>query len=147
MTPSFQNASHIINKHLPDVTTRGPVLAAAVGFAMSRLAQLPSAPVEDAGNFYNMTVSDAVRTRISTINEQIIINVNDALQWSRAFWNVRYATVHQPRVWIPADDSQCFFNSFSQADQYLSRQQLELLNGKTAAIFDIANDLICTVGE
>lgn len=143
MTPDYLCAKHIIEKHLPDVTTRSSTLAAAVGFALSRCAALPSSPVEDASNYYNLTVSPVVHDRVSAVNEQLIIPVTDTLHWARAFWHIRYATAHQPRNWIPALESVNFFDSFTLADIYLSREQFDLLNGKRDAIFAIANELVC----
>lgn len=141
MTPDYQCVKHIIDKHLPDVTTRSNVLAAAVGFALARCAALPSSAVEDANNYFNITVSPVVRDRVGAVNEQLIIPVNDTLQWARAFWQIRYATAHQPRNWVPVVGSVNFFDSFTQADTFLSLEQVALLNGKRDAIFEIANEL------
>lgn len=142
MTPDYLCVKHIIDKHLPDVTTRSNVLAAAVGFALARCAPLPSSPVEDASNYFNITVSPVVRDRVGAVNEQLIIPVNDTLQWARALWQVRYASAHPARNWVPSLDACTFFESFGQADTFLSPQQRELLNGKREVIFLIANELV-----
>ena len=144
MTPDYQCAKHIIEKHLPDVTTRSSTLAAAVGFALARCAPLPSSQVDDAGNYYNISVSPVVRDRVGAVNEQLIIPVEHTLQWARAFWQIRYATAHLPKNWVPAAESVNFFDSFTQADVFLSREQFDLLNGKRDAIFAIANELAYT---
>lgn len=144
MNPIFIPVNNIISARLPDVTSRGRVLAAAIGLALSRVQPLPSAPVEDHANYYNLNVLQTVKDQVSAINENIIIDINDTLQWARSFWTIRYHSAH-PKAYIFAGvESKGFFESLVGGDTLVAPQQREMLDANRTVIFELAVDL-CSV--
>jgi hypothetical protein len=147
MNPTAISANNSINATLPDPTTRGPVLAAALGLAMARDALLPSSPVEDESNYFNMNALPTVRQKLSTFNENIIVDINATLQWTRAFWMIRYSAAH-PRNYIMADASTVnFFESLVGADTMISQEQRNLLDLNRLAVFSLSCDLAVVLNE
>lgn len=147
MNADYVQLKQRIDHELPDVTSRSPVLAAAVGFAMARVATIPSSPVDDCTNYYNLSVASGLLAQLNALNEAVIVNCNDAAQWSRAFWQIRYQTAHLSIYWEPIPQCGGFFNSFTQADALLSVQQMELLNNNREKIFKLANDIVWTLNR
>lgn len=142
MDLKFSNLKNIVDRRLPDVTSRSPVLAAAVGFALARLAPLPSSAVEDELNYYNLSVSSAMCDLLNGLNESVIVNCNDAKQWSRNFWQMRYWAAHLSMNWVPVGPGVGFFDSYNRADALLSADQFELLNKNRDVVFELANELV-----
>lgn len=142
MDPKYTNVKNIIDRRLPDVTSRSPVLSAAVGFALARLAPLPSSAVEDELNYYNLSVASTMCDLLNGLNEAVIVNCNDAKQWVRNFWQMRYWAAHLSMVWSPVLAGASFFDSFNRADALLSVDQFDLLNKNRDVVFELANELV-----
>jgi len=134
MNTSFLSLSARIQEALPDVTTRARVLAAAVGIALSREIALPSSVVEDPTNFYNMQNLAGVRDAVGNINENIVLDCKDALEWTRNLWLVRYYAAHpQPHAYYGGDTG-TFFESYFNASTLISSDGRALLEANRVAL-------------
>ena len=64
----------------------------AIAKALADTCQIPSAPVEDVDNFYNVNLKIGVATNLNALNELVVVNAETILDDVLKFYKVRYYT-------------------------------------------------------
>lgn len=75
---------------------RSCVIAQGVAMAIARHIPLPSAPVEAPTSYYTFTNLQSAKDLIAQFNEQVVFNVQEAVEAVRQFWMLRYNAAHPP---------------------------------------------------
>lgn len=77
--------------------TRSLLTSLAIGKTLANTANLPSAPIEDIESFYKASIQIPLRTRLSALNELVVIDCDTVLDYARRFYLVRYHTAFPSR--------------------------------------------------
>ncbi len=144
------NAAYIalqdqLNRQVPDVFSRTRVLAAAVALALGAKFEVPSSVVQNATEYYATQHQTVARQKLSYFNESIVFDLTFAEELTRAFWLLRYNTVHFMNVGL-VHYPLGFFDTIMGVQQVFDQKMHETLNEhKDAVLFlsKLARDLVC----
>ena len=107
------------DKSITDVNARARVLAVAIASAVSLTALLPSTAVESPSSFYITSVAERTRSMLSEFNENMVFDLQYALEAAQVLWMVRYGAAH-PRPVALVDCACSLFEIQSGAAHYVS---------------------------
>lgn len=141
MNVNYFSLNNQIAALLPDVTQRAKVLAAAVGVALSRAAPLPSSPVDEPANYYNLQVLSSIKDAVGSMNENLVLDTKDSLEWTRNLWLVRYTAAHPQAYVVMGVTSGNFLEALINADVLLSTDARGLLNLWGSQIFALSMEV------
>lgn len=141
MNVNYLNLNNQIAALCPDVLQRSKVVAAAIGVALSRSAPLPSSPVDEPGNYYNLQVLSSIKDAVGSINENLVIDCKDALEWTRNLWMIRYSAAHPQAYVTMGVTSGNFLEALVNADVLLSVDARGLLNLWGQQIFTLSMEV------
>jgi hypothetical protein len=144
-----------INQVVKAPGDQGKIVAMAVAFAVSALSALPSSPVDDLSQFYNLQVQQPAIVKISQIGEGVIFASKTALEYLSVFWKQRYYSAHpavtMEAVHFPLAMNACVKEEARQAFDFatimsgglvtMSIETAKFLNKYKIEIATIANDM------
>jgi hypothetical protein len=123
-----------------DVSIRSKVLACGVALALAYKLPLPSGPVADPDNFYNMQVSALVNDPMSEINEGVVFDLKAAVEYCRTFWLMRNAAAHDGGQFVFAQNSPYgFFDTILGAGIYVGDVMHTFVNEQKIGIWQVRN--------
>ncbi len=70
--------------------TRSLLTSLAIAKTLSNTASLPSTPVEEIESFYKANVLIPLRTKLSALNELVVVDCETILDYAQRFYKVRY---------------------------------------------------------
>lgn len=138
MNSVFLPFSQAADRLISDPTVRGRVLAAAVAQALSRMAPLPSSPVDVPSNTYNLQVAPSIREMASLFNEHIVFDMRCVQDCAQTFWMVRYAAAHPAIGRLIYDPACSFFDAVLGVDQYVSDELCTFLEAHKNIILELS---------
>lgn len=122
-----------IRTKIPDAVVAKKAASIALGIVISRQLPLPTTEAESAESHYSFSVSASAAEMASVFNENILIDINLALETARSHWLIRYANTY-PNLDTPLisigqhdflvkltgacryinDDTHCFCEKYSE---------------------------------
>lgn len=94
MNPNYMSLNNAIARVVKSPVDQGRIVAVAVALAVSASATLPSSEVEDKASYFMGSVVATVRDQISELNEGVVFNAKQALEYAERFWMMRYTAAH-----------------------------------------------------
>jgi hypothetical protein len=135
-----------VDRMVKDATVRARVVSAALAKAMSDLAQLPSAAVDNPANFFNMNVQAQMRNELSQWNENLVFDVRQCMDYIRMFWMLRYSAAHPASR--PVYSLDCgFFDCAFGVPTFVSDDACKFLNENKQAVLFLATSAAIIVHE
>lgn len=115
--------------------SRSLLTSIAIGKALAKTVSLPTAEVDNLEQFYKSVVLIDLQTKLSTLNELAVVDVNTALDYTYRFYAVRYYSAFPKRtVFCPRNETALAdFMGLSlaldpKATETISAQPMELTN-------------------
>lgn len=128
----------LIKEKAPDNTVAKKAASIALGVAVSRLLPVPSSQVESAEEHYSANVIAGASDMVSTFNEEIVVDIDLALETARGFWLIRYFNAYpQQDYLVTAGGEACFLLKLSGSVRYL--------NADTGAFCDANSEMMITL--
>ena len=89
---SFIALNALVKEKFPDLDARKKAATITAAIVASRGVPLPASEVDSAEEHYSVAVASAISDMLSGFNEEIVIDLELAIQVARGFWLVRYFT-------------------------------------------------------
>lgn len=143
------NELNRLGQSLPcDISLRSKVIACGVALALAYKLPLPTGPVVDADNFYNMQVSTLVNDPFSEINESVVLDLRAAVEYCRVFWLQRNAAAHGGPQFAFAENSPYgFVDTVAAAGVYMGDTMHEFVNEQKIGIYRVRNLVWSLLGD
>jgi hypothetical protein len=127
---------------IPDPSRLTKVLSATAGMYISRRVPLPSGVVGEAESYYISDVMQRVLDETNRLNEAFLLNVDDVLRLSRAYWLSRYYFAY-PKEFVSLVNcpNSLALSSMFGAEHFLSEQDACLLSDFQSEIKQLLNIL------
>lgn len=152
MKASYLNFNACAEAVVASIPDRSRIVSAALAIAVaySPAAAIPSAPVTDPANYYQMSVQMAVERLVYAMNEGCIFDPKATMDLVRALWLVRYSTVHPHLMAGLYAQQHGFFDSLICASLFVSEETHCFLNEFKQQIFGLvaeANKIVAEEGN
>lgn len=131
-----------------DIGVRAKVIACGVALALAYKLPLPTGPVVDPDNFFNMQVSSLMSDPFSEINEAVVFDLKTAVEYCRVFWLLRNAAAHGGTQFPFAENSPYgFFDTVMGAGVYVGDLMHSFVNEQKVGIYRVRNLVWNLMGE
>ena len=118
---------------------RTKVIAAGVGLAVAATLPLPTTEVHDVEGYYNMQVSVLINAPLSDIGEAVSMDMPAALEFTRQFWMLRYASAFPgPQLTFAVQSPYGFFDTLAGVALNVGSNCHEFCNAQKEGIFAVA---------
>lgn len=145
MDIKFLEFSRAVDRTVTDASTRGRIIAVAVGIAISRKINLPSLALEvEPSNYFNAQMAMGANEYISKFNEEVVFDTRYCREAVRTFWLMRYAAAYgEAQFHTPPNLG--FVDSVAGATLYLAPDMHEFCSANKEAIFAVTREALCLV--
>lgn len=131
-----------------DIGVRSKVIACGVALALAYKLPLPTGPVVDPDNFFNMQVSSLMNDPFSEINESVVFDLKTAVEYCRVFWLLRNAAAHTGSQFPFAENSPYgFFDTILGAGVYVGDAMHTFVNEQKVGIYRVRNLVWALLGD
>lgn len=120
---------------------RNRVLAIAAGMAASRSLSIPSAPVENVQQYYNLQILPAAQSLVEETNENLVMEYEEAMDYTLTFWRLRYIAAH-PNVRLDMPSAYGFFDTVLGVNLYVDQDTHQFVNTYKKEIFQLRDALV-----
>lgn len=143
------NELNQLARSLPvDITLRGKVVACGVALALAWKLPLPTGRLSDPDNFYNMQVSALVNDPLSEVNEAVVIDLRQAIEYCRMFWMLRYATAYDGGQFAFAENSPYgFYDTILGTAVFVDDKNHCFTNEQKTGIYRVRNLVWSLLGD
>lgn len=121
-----------------DAKSRNRALAAGVALAIAATLPIPSTPVVNYESYYTLQVATLINSPISQIGESTVLDMRQCVEYTRAFWMLRYHAAH-PELQLLAGSGLGFVDTVVGAHLCLSADDHAFFNEAKADIYAIAS--------
>ena len=148
MNLKYTELMRTLNALPVDITARSKVMAAGVALAVASTLPLPSSAVISPDEFFNLQVSGLVNAPLSDINENCILDMKQAVEFTRQFWMLRYAMVFPGSQYTFAENSPYgFFDTILGVNLYVGPAGHEFMNLNKDAIYKVTRTTLQLMKE
>jgi hypothetical protein len=142
MKTSYMHFTELCFNRVSNGRDRCRILAIAAGMAAARTVSIPSAPVENVQQFYNLSVSPLVQTLVEETNENLVMEYEEGMNYALMFWRLRYIAAH-PNAELNRPSPYGFFDTILGANMYVDSDTHTFVNQYKKEIFELHDALAC----
>jgi hypothetical protein len=117
------------------------ILAIAAGMAAAWAVSIPSAPVENLQQYYNLSTLPLVQTLIEETNENLVMDFEEGLEAALMFWRLRYIAAH-PNAPLDRETPYGFFDTVLGVNLYVDKDTHSFVNEYKREIFELRDMLV-----
>lgn len=145
MDIKYLEFSRAVDRTVTDASTRGRIIAIAVGIAIASKISLPSLSLEvEPSNYFNAQMAMGANEYIGKFNEEVVFDTRYCREAVRAFWLLRYSAAY-PGAQFHVPPTLGFVDSVVGATLYLAPDMHCFCNENKEAIFAIVREALCLV--
>lgn len=126
--------------------TRSLLSSLAIAKTLSNTANLPSSPVEDIEAFYKANIVLPLQTKLSALNELVLVNCDVILDYARRFYMVRYKNAF-PGSKIYCMSSDTALEDFMGMTIALDKNAIEVIRDNPVEMTKLHNSLTDLLAE
>jgi hypothetical protein len=141
MKTTYLHFSELLYNRITNGRDRNRVLAIAAGMAAARAVSIPSAPVENVQQYYNLSTMPLVQTLIEETNENLVMDFEEGMSYTLMFWRLRYVAAH-PNVRLNQPSQYGFFDTILGANLYVDNDTHTFVNQYKKEIFELHDMLV-----
>lgn len=97
---NYLDLQNFIRSKIPDAVVAKKATSIALGIVISRMLPLPSTESDSGESHYSFSVAASAAEMASAFNENILVDINLALETARSHWMIRYANTY-PNLNVP----------------------------------------------
>lgn len=97
---NYLDLQTFIRTKIPDAVVAKKATSIALGIVISRLLPLPTTEAESGESHYSFSAYATAAEMAAAFNENILVDINLALDTARSHWMIRYANTY-PNVNLP----------------------------------------------
>lgn len=142
----FIALQQLIKEKAPDIAVAKKATSIALGVAVSRLVPMPTAAVESAEEHFSTNVRAAVSAMVSAFNEEIVVDVDLAIETARGFWLIRYFNAYpQDNLLVGANGEGCFLLKLSGGLRFLNADVGTFCDANTEMMITLMNRITSAI--
>jgi hypothetical protein len=140
----FINIKKIVDASGMEASLNKRILSAAVGMTVGRMNQLPTSEVDSINEYYYTIVKAITEKKVFYFNEQIVIDLQYALDTARSYYIIRYKNTYPSfnTPMIAMNNSYDIYSILSGVDQYVAKDDYDLLNTNSRVLITLINNCI-----
>jgi hypothetical protein len=145
MKTAYLHFSDLKYNSISNSRDRSRVLAIAAGMAAARSVSIPSAPVENVQQYYNLSVMPIAQMLVEETNENLVMDFEEGMNYALMFWRLRYVAAH-PNAQLDRNTPYGFFDTLLGVNLYIDKDTHTFVNEYKMEIFQ-AHDCLCDAYE
>jgi hypothetical protein len=145
MKTSYLHFTEAKYNSINNARDRSRVLAVAAGMAAAWAVSIPSAPVENLQQYYNLSTMPIIQTLIEETNENLVMEFEEAMEYALMFWRLRYIAAH-PNATLDRATPYGFFDTILGVNLYVDKDSHTFVNQYMCEIFQL-RDMLCDAYE
>lgn len=143
---AYVSLQSFIKDKVPDVTQCKKATSIALGVTASRLAPLPSSEVDSAEEHFASAAKALITEIIAAFNEEIVVDVDLALETARSYWLIRYYSAYPccDATLIPAGECE-FLIKLTGGTRFLGEETRNWTNENSELAITLVNRMTLVV--
>lgn len=146
MLAHYTEFNQAANRVVTDAFNRTRILSAAIGAAAAALGMLPTAAVDSPAEYFQTSVLPALSNQLSVLNEKLVFDIHQTVEFTRMFWRLRYSAAHPGLRPLFGEDS-TFVENLVGATFSLPEESRKFLNEHQRAILSMANHALSLISK
>lgn len=141
MKTSYMHFTELLYNRVTNGSDRCCILAIAAGMAAATCVSIPSAPVENVQQYYNLSIMPLAQSLVEETNENLVMDYEEGMNYTLMFWRLRYVAAH-PNVELNRPSRYGFFDTILGANLYVDDETHTFANQYKKEIFELRDALV-----
>ena len=144
----YQNLINYVDERVKDKAIIKKLITVSLGIALSRHFQLPSSEVEYAEGYYIENLQVPFVQKTAEFNENVIVDIDLAVQTARAFWLQRYNCAYPAKTLpLPMDNTGHFMAAINGNGHLISPSTFDFCQANSKAVVAVVNRIRELISE